>query len=61
MALTDIDVLRTLSDPILKQIDFTLDSMHVRGEAYEKIYELVKDEQILVVEGKDPKVPSLGW
>jgi len=54
MALTNIDVLRTLSDPILKQIDFTLDSIHVRGEAYEKIYELVNDEQILVVEGKDP-------
>jgi outer membrane protein OmpA-like peptidoglycan-associated protein len=54
MPLTEIDVLRTLSDPVLKQIDFHLDSMHIRGEAYQKIYELIDDEQILVVEGKDP-------
>ena len=54
MALTDIDVLRTLSDPVLKRIDFTLDSIHVRGEAYQKIYELIRDEQILVVTGKNP-------
>ena len=54
MALTEIDVLRTLSDPVLKQIDFHLDSMHIRGEAYKKIYDLIDDEQILVVEGKDP-------
>jgi outer membrane protein OmpA-like peptidoglycan-associated protein len=56
MALTEIDVLRTLSDPLLKQIDFHLDSMHIRGEAYQKIYELIDDEQILVVEGKDPNL-----
>ena len=54
MALTEIDVLRTLSDPVLKQIDFHLDSMHIRGEAYKKIYDLIDDEQILVEVGSNP-------
>ena len=54
MALGEIDVLKTLSDPLLQQMDFFVDSLHVRGSAYRKIFELIKDEQILVVEGTDP-------
>jgi len=54
MALTEIDVLRTLSDPVLQKIDFFLDSMHVRGAAYQKIFDLIRDEQILVKVGKNP-------
>jgi outer membrane protein OmpA-like peptidoglycan-associated protein len=58
MPLSEYDVLKTLGDPVLQRIDFSMDSMHVRGEAYQKIYDLIKDEQILVVEGKNPDKAS---
>jgi outer membrane protein OmpA-like peptidoglycan-associated protein len=54
MPLSEWNVLKTLSDPVLERLDFFVDSMHIRGEAYQKIYDLIKDEQILVVEGKNP-------
>src|SRR4029453_15877076 len=55
MALGEIDGLKTLSDPLLQRMDFFVDdSLHVRGSAYRQIFELIRDEQILVVEGTDP-------
>ena len=54
MALKEIDVLKALSDPLLQRMNFFVDSVHVRGTAYQTIFDLIKDEQILVVEGKNP-------
>lgn len=54
MALTEDDVRLALSDPVLQRMDFWVDSVHVRGEAYTKIADLIEDEQILVVPGTDP-------
>ena len=55
MALREFDVLKTLSDPHLQEMDFFVDnSLHVRGEAYTKIFDLIKHEQILLVEGTNP-------
>ncbi|PSJ50778.1 hypothetical protein C7I84_28160 [Mesorhizobium ephedrae] len=54
MPLSDIDVLHALSEPVLQKMDFTVDGLHIRGEAYRKIFELIRDEQILVVVGDNP-------
>jgi len=54
MPLTDDDAIRTLTDPILQRMDFWVDNIHVRGEAYARIADLITDEQILVVSGTDP-------
>ena len=54
MPLTEDDAIRALTDPILQRMDFWVDNIHVRGEAYARIAELITDEQILVVSGTDP-------
>jgi outer membrane protein OmpA-like peptidoglycan-associated protein len=54
MPLTSEDVLGVLSDPVLQRMDFWVDSIHVRGEAYSAIADLIDREQILVVSGDDP-------
>jgi len=53
MPLGQNDVLHTLSDPVLQKMDFTVDGLHVRGDAYRKIFELIRDEQILVTQGDE--------
>src|SRR5687767_6409530 len=35
-------------------MNFSVDSVQVNGEAYQKIWQLIDDEQILVVAGNDP-------
>ena len=54
MALDKYDVLGALSDPFVQRIDFFVESLHVRGAAYQTISDLIKGEQILVVEGTNP-------
>ena len=54
MALGEFDVVKALSDPLLRRMDFFVDDFHIRVEAYETIRDLIEDEQILVVDGKDP-------
>jgi outer membrane protein OmpA-like peptidoglycan-associated protein len=54
MPLTEDDAIRVLTDPILQRMDFWVDNIHVRGEAYAKIAEFITDEQILVVSGTNP-------
>ena len=54
MPLTEDDVHVALSDPVLQRLDFRVAGIHVSGEAYAKINELIEDEQILVVPGTDP-------
>lgn len=54
MPLGEFDVIKALSDSLLKRIDFFVDDFHIRVEAYQRISDLIEDEQILVVEGKDP-------
>jgi outer membrane protein OmpA-like peptidoglycan-associated protein len=54
MPLTDSDVMNILGDPIVSQIDFWIDNIHVRKDAYDKIADLIEREQILVVSGDDP-------
>lgn len=54
MALTDDDVIVALSDSVVRRMNFWVDSVHVRGEAYTKVATLIDDEQILVVSGSDP-------
>jgi len=55
VALTDIDVISALSDPVLQRMDFRVAGVHVRGGAYATISDLIDREQILVVSGNDPK------
>ncbi|MDQ6432725.1 OmpA family protein [Mesorhizobium sp. LHD-90] len=53
MPLNEMDVLTAVGDAVLNKLDFTVDGLHIRGEAYRKIFELIRDEQILVVSGDD--------
>jgi len=54
MALGEFDVLKTLSDPVLQRMNFFVEHLHVEGSAYQKIFDLIQGEQILVQEGTDP-------
>jgi outer membrane protein OmpA-like peptidoglycan-associated protein len=49
-----MDVLVAVGDSVLSKMDFTVDGAHIRGEAFRKIFEFVRDDQILVVTGDDP-------
>lgn len=51
MPLGQIDVMMAVGDSVLNKMDFFVDGLHVRGEAYRKIFELIRDDQILVVTG----------
>lgn len=54
MPLGQTDVLVAVGDSVLGKMDFTVDGAHIRGEAFRKIFEYVRDDQILVVTGDDP-------
>lgn len=54
MPLGQMDVLFAVGDVVLSKMDFKVDGAHIRGEAYRKVFEHVRDEQILVVSGDDP-------
>ena len=54
MALTEDDVIQALSDPVLRRMDFWVDTVRIQWSKYEKIANLIEDEQILVVPGADP-------
>src|SRR5262245_54914450 len=56
MPLTEDDVRRALSDPILQKLDFWVDNVHIRAEAYNEIEDLIYREQILVVAGTNPNL-----
>ena len=58
MALTDIDVISALNDPVLQRMDFRVAGVHVRGAAYATIADLIDREQILVVSGNNPSPPT---
>jgi outer membrane protein OmpA-like peptidoglycan-associated protein len=53
--LTPDNVISTLLDPVLQKIDFWVDSVHVRGDAYRRVAQLIYEDQILVVSGDNPK------
>jgi outer membrane protein OmpA-like peptidoglycan-associated protein len=51
MPLTKADVLNTLSDPHVSQMDFWVSNIHVHGGAFANIRDLVLDDNIEVVSG----------
>ena len=53
MPLGQMDVLTAVGDPVLNKMDFTVDGLHIRGEAYRKIFEYIRNDQILVVTGNN--------
>lgn len=53
MPLGQMDVLTAVGDSVLSKMDFSVDGLHIRGEAYRKIFELIRDDQILVETGDD--------
>jgi outer membrane protein OmpA-like peptidoglycan-associated protein len=54
MPLTDFDVLQALGDSKLQRLDYWVDNIHIRGEAYMRLFDLVDRQQILVVSGDNP-------
>ena len=58
MPLGQMDVLTAVGDSVLNKMDFSVDGLHIRGEAYRKIFELIRDDQILVVTGDNEGLAS---
>jgi outer membrane protein OmpA-like peptidoglycan-associated protein len=58
MPLGQMDVLTAVGDPVLNKMDFTVDGLHIRGEAYRKIFEYIRNDQILVVTGNNEGLAS---
>jgi hypothetical protein len=54
MALTKKDVLDTLADPVIRRMNFWVGNVHVSGDAYDDIRDLIDDESIQVIEGTNP-------
>jgi outer membrane protein OmpA-like peptidoglycan-associated protein len=54
MPLSADDVISVLLDQVPQRIDFYVDSIHVSGDQYRKVAQLIVDEQILVAAGDDP-------